>query len=83
MKNIILGFLIAVVCIFTIAATVPNSIMTVRPSKPTSTITKIGDHKEIEKSIKYWSKQGYIVTIVTNIGGRLEYEGGILVMEKY
>lgn len=83
MKNYILGAITSIVVFSLIAANNVGGLMTIKPSLPISTITKTGDNDELETSIRYWSKKGYIVKAITNIGGRTTYSGGLLVMEKY
>lgn len=78
MKNIILGFLIAVVCVFTIATTVPNSLMTIKPAQPKSVFIKFyssGNSIDMrEKDMKEYANRGYILKAVTDL---------CIVMEKY
>ena len=85
MKNIALGFLLAVVCIFTIATTVPNSIMTIKPSRPVATACFFSNNEYVikEKIIAY-SKEGYIVKTISGIGTQSHsWYRYIVVMEKY
>lgn len=84
MKNIILGFLIAVVCVFTIAATVPNSLMTVKPAQPKNVLAFYSDNAyKITSKVLEYTKKGYVVKSCSFSATTNAVRGAILIMEKY
>lgn len=77
MKNSILLFLLGIFVTISIAATIPNTGMTVKPATPKSTI--------ILNSRNYsewgdWVRKGYQVKCITNGGN---YNHVYIVLEKY
>ncbi len=84
MKNIILGFLIAIICVFTIATTVPNSLMTIKPSQPKDVLAFYSENAyEVTSKILEYTKKGYIVKSCSFSATNNGLRGAILIMEKY
>lgn len=77
MKNKILPFLLGIFVMLSIAAGVPNSILTFKPAKPKSTVSYCGERPD-NFTIKY-AKQGYQVSSSASQG----YYNTYVVMVKY
>lgn len=77
MKNKILPFLLGIFVMLSIAATVPNSILTFKPAKPTSTVSYCGQSPD-QFTLKY-AKTGYQVVSSASQG----YYNTYVVMVKY
>lgn len=60
MKNFLLGIMTATLLLITIAASVPNDLITIKPAKPIHTVVYNG-YPAIDFIVKY-SKLGYVVT---------------------
>ncbi len=83
MKNSILGFLLGIFAIMSIAATVPNSFMTVKPAHPKQIFVRVygyQDEESMKKDIFKCHKLGYIVKSCDGAGS---YGYRTLIMEKY
>ena len=88
MKNNILIFLLGVFVTISIAATVPNGILTIKPVTPKYVLVKPfwGMYSIQENMTKYVIdnvKKGYIVKTLTLDSEENGYQRGIVVMEKY
>lgn len=83
MKNALLGFLIAIVLFGTIATTVPNQLLTIKPATPkTTVVSKAIDQDGVQDYVKIYLKQGFVIKNIFRPGG--EATGWcIVVMEKY
>lgn len=82
MKNSILGFILGVFAVISIAAgTSSTELLTVKPAKPKLTIVEEFnrcDGTEMKQFIKIYSKQGYISKIISGSDCAT-----IIIMEKY
>ena len=77
MRNKILPFLLGVFVMLSIAATVPNSILTFKPAKPASTISYCGQSPD--HFTQKWAAKGYQVVSSASQG----YYNTYVVMVKY
>lgn len=84
MKNFVLGILVTVVMMFTIASTVPNGLIVIKPAMPKNVVVFTGSLDQIRANILNYSKQGYIVKTVNllSIDSHI-VRNHICVMERY
>lgn len=89
MKANILSFLLGIFIVISIAAAMPNTIITTKPEKPKILIVQTFGFQpldDIKNFIIKYSKQGYAVKTVSIdmvSGGSSYINGGIVTMEKY